>query len=117
MSSTTIESQLGLADAARAKLGAKLGNRLKPRLGLRTRQIALITLFVSVVVMIITIANIAHLTNVIIRHTEDQAAVMSNQIIYAVQQEVAHNSAFDHFANPFDAIASDHSGVRSLMDS
>jgi PAS domain S-box-containing protein len=84
-------------------------------LGLRTRQIALITLFVAFVVIIITVINIAHLTGVIINRTEEQAQQLYNQVAYAVQQEVAHNIAVDE--NPYAALAGENSGVRGLMES
>jgi PAS domain S-box-containing protein len=86
------------------------------KLSLRARQIALITLFVALVVMIITVINIAHLTGVIISRTEEQARQLSEQITYAVQQEVAHNIAVDD-PNPYQMLASENSGVRGLMES
>ena len=84
------------------------------KLSLRARQIALITLFVALVVMTITLANIAHLTGVIINRTLVQAQQLSDQIRYAVRQEVAHNIAVDD--NLYAALADENSGVRGLME-
>ena len=88
-----------------------------PRLGLRARQIALITLLVAMVVIVTTVINIAHLTGVIVTRTTEQARQVSDQIAYAVQQQLAaHNPAADHL-NDYDALVSDKSPVRELMDS
>src|SRR5262249_59760737 len=59
------------------------------RLGLRSRQIALITVLVAVVVIITTAVNVAHLTDVIVRQTRQEVEKLSQQIKYAVQQELA----------------------------
>src|SRR5205085_3728816 len=83
-----------------------------PYLGLRGRQIALITALVALVVIVATIINIATLTAVIISRTQKEAAQIYKQIKYAVNQELAHGDS-----NPYAAIASDHSDVRALMDS
>ena len=74
-------------------------------------------MLVAIVVAITTVANIANMTGVVISRTEVQARQLSNQIVYAVAQEVAHNSAVEHSATPYEAIMIEHSGVRSLMDS
>src|SRR5215216_4914387 len=87
-----------------------------PRLGVRARQIALITLLVALVVMVTTVINIAHLTGVIVNRTEEEAQQVSDQIKYAIQQELSHNSTMDH-SDPYAAVASEHSGVRGLMES
>jgi PAS domain S-box-containing protein len=87
-----------------------------PRLGVRARQIALITLLVALVVMVTTVINIAHLTGVIINRTEEEAHQVSSQIGYAINQELSHNLTADH-PDPYAMIASQHSGVRSLMES
>lgn len=83
-----------------------------PHLGLRGRQIALITALVALVVLVATIINIATLTAVIINRTQKEAAQIYEQIRYAVNQELAHGDP-----NPYLAIASEHSDVRALMDS
>ncbi|MFL6276806.1 MAG: sensor histidine kinase [Blastocatellia bacterium] len=83
-----------------------------PYLGLRGRQITLITALVAMVVLVATIINIATLTAVIINRTQKEAAQISEQIKYAVNQELAHGDS-----NPYAAVASEHSDVRSLMDS
>jgi PAS domain S-box-containing protein len=87
-----------------------------PRLSVRAQQIALITLLVAFVVIVTTVINIAHLTGVIINRTEEEARQVSKQIIYAVQQELSHNSSIDRF-DPYVTVASEHSGVRGLMES
>src|SRR5687768_16733728 len=114
-STVSAGEQLIKEDAVQAEAVRSRG-ALWFKLGLRARQIALITLFVAFVVMIITVANIAHLTGVIISRTEEQARQLSNQISYAVQQEVAHNIAIDD-PNPYATLASENSGVRGLMES
>src|ERR1051325_5845452 len=83
-----------------------------PHLGLRGRQVALITALVAMVVLVATIINIATLTAVIINRTQKEAAQISEQIKYAVNQELAHGDS-----DPYAAVASDHSDVRGLMDS
>lgn len=81
-------------------------------LGLRGRQIALITALVALVVIVATIINISSLTAVIISRTQQEAEKIYEQINYAVKQELAHGDS-----NPYAAVASDHSDVRGLMDS
>src|SRR5215216_4472730 len=87
-----------------------------PRYGVRARQIALITLLVALVVMVTTVINIAHLTGVIISRTEEEAMQVSKQIEYAIQQELSHNSEEEPL-DPYAAVASEHSGVRGLLES
>lgn len=94
----------------------RVGRAPLPRLGVRARQIALITLLVALVVIITTVINIAHLTGVIINRTEEEAAQVSNQIKYAVLQELANSSNTDN-NDSYASLASDKSGVRSLMES
>ncbi|HSO75579.1 MAG TPA: ATP-binding protein [Blastocatellia bacterium] len=98
----------------RAAAGASIS--WLPKLGVRTRQIALITLLVALVVIVTTIINVAHLTGVIVSRTTEQASQVSSQIAYAVQQELAHNSAVDHM-DDYAALVSEHSPVRGLMES
>jgi PAS domain S-box-containing protein len=83
-----------------------------PHLGLRGRQITLITALVALVVLVATIINIATLTAVIINRTQKEATQIYDQIQYAVNQELARGDA-----NPYAAIAGEHSDVRALMDS
>ncbi|HLG16754.1 MAG TPA: ATP-binding protein [Blastocatellia bacterium] len=90
---------------------------LWPRLGVRSRQIALITLLVAIVVMVATVANIAYLTGVIINRTEEQARQLSDQISYAVQQELAYKVLVDDPGGAYAALASENSSVRGLMES
>ena len=85
------------------------------RLGVRTRQIALVTLLVAFVVAITTVANTAYMTGVIISRTRDEANRLSSQIAYAVQQQIAHEVTIDQ--DVYHALASEKSSVRSLMES
>jgi PAS domain S-box-containing protein len=94
----------------------RVGRAPLPRLGVRARQIALITLLVALVVIITTVINIAHLTGVIINRTEEEAAQVSNQIKYAVLQELANSTTTDN-TDSYASLANDKSGVRSLMES
>jgi PAS domain S-box-containing protein len=98
---------------AKASEGAWVSKWL--RLGIRTRQIALVSLLVAFVVAITTVANTAYMTGVIISRTEDEVTQLSNQISYAVRQELAHNVVVDQ--DVYHALASDQSSVRSLMES
>ncbi|HEX8091498.1 MAG TPA: histidine kinase dimerization/phospho-acceptor domain-containing protein, partial [Blastocatellia bacterium] len=106
----TQEEMAGTSPSAPASLSPL------PRLGVRARQIALITLLVALVVMVTTIINIAHLTGVIINRTEEEAREVSSQIGYAINQELSRNSTVEHL-DPYAAIAGQRSGVRSLMES
>jgi PAS domain S-box-containing protein len=89
---------------------------LLPRLGVRARQIALITMLVALVVIITTVINIAHLTGVIINRTEKEASQVHEQIKYAALQQLAHDAA-DDYSDPYVLLASQQSGVRGLMES
>ena len=86
------------------------------KLGVRARQIALITLLVALVVVVTTAVNIANLTAVIISRTANEAAQVSAQFEYAVKQELAEATIADQ-ADEYGALVSEHSGVRGLMDS
>ena len=85
-------------------------------LGVRARQIALITLLVALVVVVTTAVNIANLTAVIISRTAEEASQVSKQINYAVNQELADASSADR-TDPYTLLVSEHSGVRGLMES
>jgi signal transduction histidine kinase len=89
---------------------------LWPKLGVRARQIALLTLLVTLVVIVTTVANIAYLTGVIINRTEEQARQLTDQIAYAIRQELTHEVAVDDY-NPYSVLAREHSGVRGMMES
>ncbi|HEY6330943.1 MAG TPA: ATP-binding protein [Blastocatellia bacterium] len=91
-----------------------LTGSLRPKLGVRARQIVLITFFVSVVVMATTLADIVHLTSVIVRSTDDRAERFSDEIIYAIRQE---EPGLNQVTNPYDTVASQNSAVRSVMES
>jgi PAS domain S-box-containing protein len=116
MATATAETSLRKEERMEAGAGASPGFPPLPRLGVRARQIALITLLVALVVMVTTVINIAHLTGVIINRTEEEARQVTKQIEYAVQQELSHNSTVDHL-DQYAAVASEHSGVRGLMES
>jgi PAS domain S-box-containing protein len=87
-----------------------------PRPGVRARQIALITVLVALVVSVTTIANIAYLTGVVISGTQDQARQLSDQITYAIRQELAHDISVNN-PNPYAELAKEQSEVRRLMES
>jgi PAS domain S-box-containing protein len=86
------------------------------KLGVRARQIALITLLVALVVVVTTAVNIANLTEVIVKRTANEAIQVSSQFEYAVKQELAVGSTSDQ-GDAYAALASEHSAVRGLMDS
>jgi PAS domain S-box-containing protein len=115
---TTITAQQELQRAGEPQpiTEAPSSTSLWPTLGVRARQIALITLLVALVVVVTTAVNIAHLTGVIISRTKQEASQLSNQINYAVGQELAHNHAVDHL-DDYTALVSEHSSVRGLMES
>ena len=115
MASTISAGEQLVQEETEQALATRSRGALWFNLGLRTRQIALITLFVAFVVMVITVANTAYLTGVIINRTEEQALQLFNQIDYAVKQEVAHNIPVDD--NPYAALAGENSSVRGLIES
>jgi len=84
------------------------------RLGVRARQIALITLLVALVVVVTTAVNIANLTAVIISRTQQEASQVSDQINYAISQTLAQNSAVAK-RDEYTALVSEPSSVRGLM--
>ncbi len=112
----TAQQELDRAGEPQAIAAAPSSGSLRPKLGVRARQIALITLLVALVVVVTTAVNIAHLTGVIISRTKQEASQLSNQINYAVGQELAHNGAADHL-DDYTALVSEHSSVRGLMES
>lgn len=112
----TASEQLRKTDPADARPIEQPAGTPWLKMGVRARQIALITLLVALVVIVTTAVNIAHLTGVIISRTQEQAAQLSSQIEYAVGQELAHNTSIDH-QDDYSALASEHSGVRALMES
>src|SRR5262245_41311172 len=95
----------------------RFGRLLRPRPGVRARQIALITLLVMLVVTAITVAEVTYITGEMIKRTTDQAVGLSQQIIYALKQEPTRNSTVDDFDDSYQAIAGEHSRVRRLMES
>jgi PAS domain S-box-containing protein len=116
MATATAETPMAQQERAAAAPAASPSPSPLPRLGVRARQIALITLLVALVVMVTTVINIAHLTGVIINRTEEEARQVSSQIGYAINQELSHNPSLN-ILHPYEVIASEHSGVRSLMES
>lgn len=106
-----------LAEQEASRQSARAGRfSITPLFGVRARQIALITLFVVAVISVTTIANIAYLTGVIINGTEEQASRLSDQITYAIRQELAHDIT-DDYTSPYTEIAKEQSEVRRLMES
>src|SRR5215210_2853208 len=116
MATATADTPIAQEQRAKADPATPPGLSPLPRLGVRARQIALITLLVALVVMVTTVINIAHLTGVIINRTEKEARQVSSQIGYAINQELSHGPSLDDL-HPYQVIASEHSGVRSLMES
>src|SRR5215210_3039897 len=116
MATATAETQMPQEGRAKVNSAAPPSPSPLPRLGVRARQIALITLLVALVVMVTTVINIAHLTGVIINRTEEEARQVSSQIGYAINQELSHNPSLN-ILHPYEVVASEHSGVRSLMES
>jgi signal transduction histidine kinase len=116
---TTATAGKHIAEGRRfsAALRSRFGNSFWPKPGVRARQIALITLLVSLVVLTTTIANIAYITGGIIKRIADQATQVSNQITYAVQQELAQNADSQSASDRYSAIAGERSGVRGVMES
>lgn len=113
----TAGKALSADEAAGSRLFSQRLGSLWPKLGVRSRQIALITLLVALVVMVTTVANISYITRVVINRTEEHADQLSRQILYALDQDLAHNAALDQPGNPYDAIARGNSRVREQMES
>src|SRR5437867_7175141 len=108
MATVSVREQLqGTTEGEAAAISQPAGSPWL-KLGVRARQIALITLLVALVVVVTTAVNIANLTGVIISRAEQEARQLSNQIEYAVRQELAHNSAVDHL-DEYTALTSEHS--------
>jgi PAS domain S-box-containing protein len=116
MASTAVRSEPLVAQGASAAAESTADRSAWFRLGLRARQIALITLLVAAVVAIATIVNVAHLTDVIVNRTEQEVDQLSNQIGYAVQQELAGDTTSDKLSS-YERLAAQHSGLRSVMES
>jgi len=114
---TAAANELTPGRESSARVIDRVGRLLRPRPGVRTRQIALITLLVMLVVTAITVAEVIYITGEIVKRTRDQAAGLSQQIIYTLKQEASHNSSADDSDDPYQAIASEHSRVRGLMES
>ncbi|HKP87208.1 MAG TPA: ATP-binding protein [Blastocatellia bacterium] len=106
--------QLAQDAAAEPQAARRTGRSFLPRLGVRARQIALITLLVAFVVLITTVINTAHLTGVIITRTEREASQVFDQINYAAKQELVYSTTD---SDPYVLLASEQSGVRGLMES
>jgi PAS domain S-box-containing protein len=112
----TAREQLPQAGEVEARVTEQRAGSPWLKLGVRARQIALITLLVALVVVVTTAVNIANLTAVIISRTAKEASQVSDQINYAVNQELAHASTDDHL-DDYTALVNEHSGVRGLMES
>jgi PAS domain S-box-containing protein len=84
-----------------------------PRLSLRGRAIALITLLVATIVGVYTFASLANLTSFIITRTAEQTEQLSKQITYAVKQDLVLNDG-----DPYVSLAKkNNSSARELMES
>jgi PAS domain S-box-containing protein len=113
----TAGKQLGQEMAHENGAAARRGDSFWPTMGVRARQIALITLLVALVVAVTTVINIAHLTGVILNRTAEEANQVSSQIGYAIRQELAHSGSVPDNPGPQAALATEHSAVRGLMES
>src|SRR6266404_9479207 len=113
----TAEKQLERVEPSDRKTAKRPGGSPWPNLGVRARQIALITLLVALVVVVTTAVNVAHLTGVIISRTKQEASQLSKQIEYAVGQELARNRAAERPLDEYTAVVSETSSVRGLMES
>jgi PAS domain S-box-containing protein len=102
----------GIKDAARQPAPSPW-----PRLGVRARQIALITLLVAIVVVVLTIINLSQLTGVIINRTNEEVGKVARQISYAIKQEIDPVDSAGRNESSYAAITREHSGVRGLMES
>lgn len=116
-STITAEQQLQPAPQPQATAAVPSSGSPWPALGVRARQIALITLLVALVVIVTTAVNIAHLTGVIISRTKQEASQLSKQVEYAVGQELARNRAAERPLDEYTAVVSENSSVRGLMES
>lgn len=87
------------------------------RPGVRARQVALITLLVMIVVLAATVANIAYVTSVIVNRTAAQARQLTDQISYAVRQELSLDAEDSTVAVNYSVLAHRQSSVRELMES
>jgi signal transduction histidine kinase len=116
---TTVSSRDHLQQASEVEASVTHQPDSSPRLklGVRARQIALITLLVALVVVVTTAVNIANLTAVIISRTANEASQVSDQIKYAVNQELAHNNSAGDHLDDYTALVSEHSSVRGQMES
>src|SRR5215471_691851 len=117
VTTTTAATELTHQGESTARVIDRVGRFLHPRPGVRARQIALITLLVMLVVTAITVAEVTYMTGEIVKRTKDQAAGVSQQIIYALKQEASRNSTADDSDDSYQAIASEHSPIRQLMES
>lgn len=116
---TTVSAreQMQRASEAEARVTDRPGSSPRLKMGVRARQIALITLLVALVVAVTTAVNIANLTAVIISRTANEASRVSDQINHAVNQELAHNSSVGDHLDDYTALVSEHSSVRGQMES
>ncbi|MEW6128320.1 MAG: ATP-binding protein [Acidobacteriota bacterium] len=104
----------GSSFSVAAMVGRSRPNQILPRFGVRARQIALLTLFVAVITLIITVANIASMTKVIINRNYKEAEQLANQIKAAIQQDLNRNSLND-FGDPYAMLAGENTSTRGLM--
>lgn len=96
-----------------AKGTYKSGFSFFPRLSLRGRVIALITLLVATIVGVYTFVNIANLTSFLITRTKEQTDKVSKQISYAAKQDLVLNDG-----DPYSSLAKNsNSSTRELMES
>jgi PAS domain S-box-containing protein len=96
-----------------AKGANEQGFSFFPRLSLRGRAIALITLLVATIVGVSTFVNIANLTSFLITRTKEQTDRLSKQISYAAKQDLVLSDG-----DPYSSLArNSNSSTRELMES
>ncbi len=87
-----------------------------PNLGVRARQIALITLLVVLVVVATTLANIAYLTGTVINSAKEQTEQHWKQIRYHIEQTNSRELVGAD-VSPYTAMTKEGSEVRTRMES
>jgi PAS domain S-box-containing protein len=102
---------------AETRLVSPTWSRFWPRPSVRLQLMVVMTGLVVLVVAATTVANIAHLTSVIVSRTQEQTTQLAEQISYAVQQDLASTIAVDDPQGAYAALASSQSSVRALMES
>ena len=109
-------NKLAQAETVPTAIDARPFSLAWPRMNVRNRQIAVITLLVVLVVAITTLVNIADLTGLIIGRTEEEARQVHKQIVYTLDQQLNHELPIEG-ADAYSIVASEHSAVKLQMGS